>query len=197
MPHAGRKEVLEKGDTPAMVIGWLAEGKRLVDILPLVAEATGHNVSRSAVANFRKRHQAEIVALQQTKVEGTIEVIADLAIKDKAERIRRLSGLYDKLAEVVETRGVETTDIVWVGGARDGRFVTRKRVDTATIQQMRGILEDVNYELTDSPGETHPAQTNILALLVDNDEGRELLARLLRVLPLGGSHAGGLGSVRQ
>lgn len=130
-----------------MIIGWIIEGRTVTEIVPLLKEHRHLTVTHQALTAFKRRHAAEIDAAQRKVAEAVLNV----TIRDKAERIHRLSGLYDKMTEIVETRGLLATDVKYVGSAEYGREVEVQRFDAALVRELRGVLSDVADELGDRP----------------------------------------------
>ena len=128
------------------MIAWLVDGKSTREVVALLAEQ-GVKTTFQGVAAFRKRHLPDIDALTSR----VVAAVEDLTIRDKAERIRRLSGLYDGMQAIVDTRGLLATDVKFVGGPEYGREVEVERFDAALVKELRGVLSDVADELGDRP----------------------------------------------
>ena len=98
----------------------------------------GEKVSRQAIHAFRKRHAAQIAPALEAAVRATVEV----AIADKAERIRRLGHHADELEAVLEKYGY-----MWAEPHGEKRTVLRAPV--GLIKELRGLLRDVAEELAE------------------------------------------------
>lgn len=141
------KNVLERGKRPAQIVAWMLDGKGDAEVVALLRKTKRLAVSPQAVAKFRKRHESDLVRV----VEAVREEIQDLAIAEKAERIRRLDWIWRLLGEIVEERqqrgqlGGKAVERRWIGGEW-GREIEIERTDAALIAQLRGVLDDVAAE---------------------------------------------------
>ena len=136
-----KRRVLDKPKHKAQIIEWMLEGQPNREI------AKRMNVHHQAIAGFRKRHAAELETVE-TRV---LAEVIDPAITNKAERINRLATLYDRMAEIVNTRGLMATETRFVGGADYGREIEVQRFDAALTKEMRAALRDVAEELGQIP----------------------------------------------
>lgn len=119
--------------------------------------ADGIAVTHSAVAGFQRRHKDEIAILE----DAVRREISELAVTEKAERIRRLSALYDGMQAIVDKQGLLIEDVKWIGDAETGREVKVVRFNAGLVQQMRGVLRDIADELGDIPRPAINIQTNV------------------------------------
>ena len=135
-----RRTSLEKHQ--AEVIALLLTGWSSVKV------AEHYAVTKQAVCQFMRRHQDKLSELTEQAAAAVLSV----AIRDKAERIRRYAQYLDGIEELVQSRGgYEATDVKWVGGVETGREVEVRRFDAALVSEMRACLRGVAEELGDIP----------------------------------------------
>lgn len=172
----------------ATVLGLLVDGSSHGDIASQVG------VTPQAIDRFAKKHVAEIEALRG-KIAAAVE---DVTIRDKAERIRRLAGLYDGMQAIIDSRGLMVAEVKFVGGPLVGREVEVERFDAALVREMRGVLSDVAEEVGDIAEPKPPTSVPYLVQIVTGDADlRELLGRAFAARVLGAGDAGGVGVVRE
>lgn len=130
----------------ANVMAWTLEGRSTREIAERL-EALGVSVTHRAVVGFQRRHREEIVTLEdavRTQLTGR-------AITEKAERIRRLSALYDGMQAIVDERGLMAEDVKWIGDTESGREVKVQRFDAGLVREMRAVLREVAEQLGQIP----------------------------------------------
>lgn len=129
------KRVLDKPKNAAAIIAWTVDGKTSREVVALLTKERKITVTPQAVQGFIRRHRAEISA---TAARVTAAVV-DVTVRDKAERIRRLAAMVDRVeAELA-------------GGKLRYYTADGDRIDAAAIAQFRGLLADVADELGDRP----------------------------------------------
>ena len=138
---------LAKPKVRARIRAWCVEGKSSREIVELLKAELRISVTPQAVQGYIRRHRAEIDAL----VGRVVEAVEEVTIKDKSERIRRLAGLYDRMDEIVTTRGLLAREPKVIGSGRDAYEVEVERFDAALVRELRGVLGDVADELGDRP----------------------------------------------
>ena len=171
---------LETAKIRPRVIAWLLDGVSEGDIAAKLRRCRPRiDVTPQAIHNFKKRHadvlEAKTEAIETAVVEATVGVV----IADKAERLKKLQGIYDRYEAVLEQRGPLAKEPKWVttylnvgkekptgpkGGdvpakEVDGEFlipmgtilVEVEKVDKALADVLTGILSQVADEQGELP----------------------------------------------
>ena len=126
-----RERVLE-----GVLAGWTDQ--RVADSLPVEVP-----ISRQSITEWRKRNAEELTALY-AKAAALVE---EVALRDKAERIRQLAHHADEMGAVLAAEG-------YLWEEPHGVDRTVKRVPTAVIKELRGLYRDIAEELGDVRGRT-------------------------------------------
>lgn len=126
-----RKLPLERGWVRAQLIRELATQEK-----QQLALADEYGVSRSAIAEFKRRHLTEI----ETVRGNLANEFADLWIADKRNRLQMLADAADKLADKPDARSMEVMAKLLKDAAEElGDLPTRSSVNVA--------VANVTYEV--------------------------------------------------
>lgn len=166
----------------AEIVAWHVEGKSDAEIAALVSTKR-RSYTRQAITQVRKRHAAEIAALQ-SKVGVAVE---DKTIRVKAQRISNYDVAVKKIMEWIETHGL-VSETQTVG--EDGEQITDYRFNRGIVSALVDAQKAVAGELGELPKpeiNINTGDTNILALVNLADYGEEQQAAILRLALKAGS----------
>lgn len=142
-----KRRILEAPGTRERVIEAIMRG----DTDVAIAKAVG--VERPAINQFRRRNREELTALH-AKAAALVETVA---LRDKAERIRRLAWLADGMEAELRVRG-----FMWTEPFGEKRSV--ERMPTGAVKELRGVYRDIAEELGQIAPPTVTIQQNLVLI---------------------------------
>lgn len=129
---------LERPKTRARIFALVLDGKSDQEVATAIATKQ-HQPTRQAITAFRKRHAEQLAPV----IQAVEAAVVDLAIKDKEERIRRLSWMWDQMLEVYEKQGL----VLFTRRRYGDVEVEEEAFNVGLTKEMRSVLNDVAAEL--------------------------------------------------